>query len=86
MFPYRNTSNSSSNKRTYEVANENPQEMVPQVDTNKDDENELRRRKRAMTSESFGPDFLTYYLENEPLTLREAMSTPKAPFWKVIKQ
>ena len=35
-----------------------------------------------MTSTSFGPDFLTYLLENEPQTFKEVVTLPEAPFWK----
>ena len=38
--------------------------------------------KRARTSKSFGPDFLTYLLENEPLIFKEAMSSTEASLWK----
>ena len=37
---------------------------------------------KAKTSKSFGPDFLTYLLENEPQSYREAMTSPEAPLWK----
>ena len=43
---------------------------------------EPRRNKRAKMSKSFGPNFLTYMLEDEPPSFKEAISTPKAPFWK----
>ena len=45
-------------------------------------EDEPRRSKRQRTSTSFGPDFLTYLLENEPRTFKEAVTSPEAPFWK----
>ena len=45
---------------------------------------ELRRSKRAKTSKSFGSEFLTYMLEDEPQSFKEAISTPKAPFWKEV--
>ena len=45
-------------------------------------EDEPRRSKRQRTSTSFGPDFLTYLLENEPWTFKEAVTSPEAPFWK----
>ena len=31
---------------------------------------------------SFGHEFLTFLLETEPQTFKEAMSIPEAPFWK----
>ncbi|KAK9158341.1 hypothetical protein Scep_004915 [Stephania cephalantha] len=47
---------------------------------NKDDE--IRKSKRTKVAKSFGPDFLTYMLESEPQTFKEAMSMPEAPLWK----
>ncbi|KAL0294549.1 UNVERIFIED_CONTAM: Retrovirus-related Pol polyprotein from transposon TNT 1-94 [Sesamum radiatum] len=38
--------------------------------------------KRAKIAKTFGPEFLTYVLENEPRTINEALSSPEAPFWK----
>ncbi|KAK3003471.1 hypothetical protein RJ639_019380 [Escallonia herrerae] len=46
------------------------------------EEDEPKRSKRARMSTSFGPDFLTYLLENEPRSYCEAMSSPEAPHWK----
>ena len=45
-------------------------------------EDEPRLSKRQRTSTSFGPDFLTYLLENEPRTFKEVVTSPEAPFWK----
>ncbi|KAL0301725.1 UNVERIFIED_CONTAM: Retrovirus-related Pol polyprotein from transposon TNT 1-94 [Sesamum radiatum] len=58
-------------KRTREVANGDHQR-----------DEEPRRNKRAKRAKTFGPDFLTYLLENEPRTINEALSSPEAPFWK----
>lgn len=41
-----------------------------------------RRSKRQRISTSFGPDFLTFLLENEPRTFKEAMSSSEAQYWK----
>ena len=41
-----------------------------------------RRSKRQRISTSFGPDFLTFLLENEPRTFKEAMSSLEAQYWK----
>ena len=43
---------------------------------------ESRHSKRAKTSKSFGLNFLTYMLEDESQSFKEAISTPEAPFWK----
>ena len=39
-----------------------------------------RRSKRAKTSKSFGPNFLTCMLEDESQSFKEVISTPEAPF------
>jgi hypothetical protein len=43
---------------------------------------EPRRSKRTKTSKTFGPDFLTFMLEDEPQSFKEVMSMPEAPLWK----
>ena len=43
-----------------------------------------RRSKRTKMSKTFGPDFLTLMLEDEPQSFKEAMSTPEAPLWKEV--
>ena len=45
-------------------------------------EDEPRCSKSQRTSTSFGLDFLTYMLENEPRTFKEVVTSPEAPFWK----
>ena len=47
-------------------------------------EDEPRRSKRQRTSMTFGPDFLTYLLENEPQTLKEAVTSLEALLWKEV--
>ena len=69
--PCKSILEKSSQKRTCEAANSSHQDVE-----------EPRRNKRAKVSKSFGPDYLTYMLENEPHTFKEAMSTLEAMFWK----
>ena len=45
---------------------------------------EPRRSKRARISKSFGPDFLTYMIENKPQTIHEAVTSPESPLWKEV--
>ncbi|KAL6982051.1 hypothetical protein U1Q18_052698 [Sarracenia purpurea var. burkii] len=76
IFPYRSIKESSSVKRTLHPANDSSRDQEEEVDI------EPRRSKRARKSTSFGPDFLTYLVENEPRTYQEAVSCPEAPLWK----
>ena len=59
-----------------ETIHENSQD----VDT--DGEVEPRRSKRARKEKSFGPDFLTYMLEGEPQTYKEAVNSTESLMWK----
>ena len=78
VFPSKNECDGSSLKRTYDTATNN----INHKSLNNESKEALRRYKRARTSKSYGQDFLTYLLENEPQSFNEAMSTPEAPMWK----
>ena len=45
---------------------------------------EPRHSKRAKTSKSFGPNFLTYMLEDEPQSFKEAIFTLRCLFRKKL--
>ncbi|XP_075515876.1 uncharacterized protein LOC142550686 [Primulina tabacum] len=45
-------------------------------------EQEPRRRKRARISKSFGQDFHTFMLQNEPKDIQDAPARPEPPYWK----
>ena len=64
VFPCKSKEEPSSSKRVLETIHENSQDQ--------DGEVEPRRNKRVRTKKSFGPDFLTYVLEKEPQTFKEA--------------
>ena len=50
---------------------------------NEDDSFEnLRRSKRQRKETSFGDDFYTYLIQDEPKNFYEAVSSPEAKFWK----
>jgi transposase InsO family protein len=74
VFPKRLRHEATSSKRTIDATLNSHQDV--------ENDEEPRRSKRARISKSFGPDFLTYLLENEPRTFKEAMSSPEAPLWK----
>ena len=76
VFPYGSKEKPSSSKRVLETIHENSQ------DEDTDGEVEPRRSKRARTEKSFGPDFLTYMLEGEPQTYKEAMNSMESLMWK----
>ena len=78
IFPIKNACDGSSLKRTHDTATSD----IDHESINYESEEALRRSKRARISKSFGPDFLTYLLENEPQSFNEAMSTSEAPMWK----
>ena len=76
MLPYGSKEKPSSSKRVLETIHENSQ------DEDTDGEVEPRRSKRARTEKSFGPDFLTYMLEGEPQTYKEAVNSTESLMWK----
>ena len=41
-----------------------------------------RRSKRAKISKDLGSDFITFNMENDPVTFKQAMASPEAKFWK----
>ncbi|XP_073049037.1 uncharacterized protein [Primulina eburnea] len=43
---------------------------------------EPKRSKMARISKSFGPNFHTFMLENEPKNIQDALASPEAPYWK----
>ena len=51
-------------------------------DENNDNEVEPRHRKRARIEKSFGPNFLIYVLEEEPLTFKKAVNSIEGLMWK----
>ena len=77
IFPYKSTQELSSLKRNFESTSNTSHDQELMKERN---EVELRCSKRAKMSKSFGLEFLTYMLEDEPQSFKEAISTPEAPF------
>ncbi|RVW87884.1 Retrovirus-related Pol polyprotein from transposon TNT 1-94 [Vitis vinifera] len=71
VFPCKSKEESSSSKR-----------MLESQDQNEEVEVEPRRSKRVRTEKSFGPDFLTFMLEGEPQTFKEAVNSTEGLMWK----
>ncbi|GKA69739.1 retrotransposon protein, putative, ty1-copia subclass, partial [Tanacetum coccineum] len=51
-------------------------------DQPEEEEVEPRRCKRARTEKSFGPDFVSFVVENEPTSYREVVNSSEGPRWK----
>ena len=75
-FPNIHNNMISSSKRELETINGNSQ------DQDKDGKVEPRRREREMTEKSFSPGFLTYVLEGDPQTFKEAVNFTESLMWK----
>ena len=69
VFSCKSKVEPNSSKRAFGTINENSQ------DENDNGEVEPRCSKRARVEKSFGPDFLTYMLEEEPRTYKEAVNS-----------
>ena len=67
IFPCKSDEGLRSFKRTYETMNEDS------LDQN---------QEQDVEDEPFGPNFLTYLLENEPQSFQEAVNSPEGPLWK----
>ena len=46
----------------------------------KEEQIEPQKSKWAKVSTTYGLDFITYLMDNEPKTCKEAMSSSEAPF------
>ena len=78
IFPCKPTQETNSLKRNLESTSStsHDQELM-------EERNEVEpRRKRTKTLKTFGPDFLTFMLEDEPQSFKEAISTPETALWK----
>ena len=76
IFPYKSEKGDNSHEDGSNRKNKRPRDIKSlEIE-------EPRRSKRQRTSTSFGPDFLTFMLEDEPKTFKEAMSSPESFHWK----
>jgi transposase InsO family protein len=74
IFPCRDKEEVRTNKR--------PHEDVEDAGTSTQESEEPRRSKRAKVYKTFGLDFITYVLEDEPKSIKDALSRPDAPLWQ----
>ena len=75
VFPCRSKENPSSSKRVLETIHGNSQDE-------NNDSKVPKRNKRVRIKKLFGLNFLTYVLEGEPQTFKEAMNSLESLMWK----
>ena len=80
VFPCKFEEGPSSSKRTFETMNEDSHDQEQEQEEEVEDE--PRRSKRIRTEKSFCPDFLTYMLEIEPQSYKEAVNSLEGSLWK----
>ena len=73
VFPYKESRMSAMNKRT----RDEPSTLKVQ-----EQDIEPRRGSRIKKPKNFGPAFISFMTIGELKTYKEAMTSPKAPFWK----
>ena len=76
IFPFK--------ERCNEIIKRKIDDSLPRTQHEQRDGVEPRRSKRARTSMSFGPDFITFLTKAEPQTYKETMSTLEAPYWQEV--
>ncbi|KAD2393513.1 hypothetical protein E3N88_40490 [Mikania micrantha] len=76
VFPCLKKELPSSSMPVDEIVHDEDQEQLEA------EEVEPRRSKRQRIEKSFGPDFLTYMVEGEPQTYRDAVTSSEGPQWK----
>ena len=81
VFPCNSRVESRELEQLHETTLENEEnDQAPEEE--EEQEIEVRRSKRARIEKSFGPDFLTYLLESEPQSFKEAVTSPAGALWK----
>ena len=82
IFPRRNKDEESSSKRLYSSIEDDEHHEGVEEHHEGVEESEPRRSKRGRVEKSFGPDFLTYMVESEPQSYKEAVTSSEGALWK----
>ena len=77
------TKNAEFFEYNFPLKSKNIYEVSIQNSLNNSNE-ELRRSKRQRKETSFGNDFYTYLVDNDPITISEAFASPEASFGKKL--
>nr|GEU60437.1 retrovirus-related Pol polyprotein from transposon TNT 1-94 [Tanacetum cinerariifolium] len=82
IFPYKDKEKQVSNLRKRVM---NDQLSQAETDNNSEvprENVESRRSKRAKVTKDFGPDYMTYIVNEKTQTYKAAMESSEAPYWK----
>ena len=85
VFPCNSRMESRELRQFHETTLENEENNeAPEEKEEEDQEQEIevRRSKRARIEKFFGPDFLTYLLESEHQSFKEAVTAAEGTLWK----
>ncbi|KAJ0492733.1 putative RNA-directed DNA polymerase [Helianthus annuus] len=82
MFPCLHKSEPSSSRPVEEIVPEGEVENDEPREQSNTEEVEIRKSKRQRTEKSFGPEFLTYMVEDEPQTYQQAVHSSEGPQWR----
>ncbi|GJU35661.1 retrovirus-related pol polyprotein from transposon TNT 1-94 [Tanacetum coccineum] len=86
IFPCLTKETGSSSRLDDEVVQDKRQRDENDLQVERQDQVEEviepRRGKRARTEKSFGPDFVSFMVENEPTSYREAVTSSEGHQWK----
>ncbi|GKF64485.1 retrotransposon protein, putative, ty1-copia subclass, partial [Tanacetum coccineum] len=80
-FPCLSKETGRSSRLDDKVVQDKRQRDDRQDQTN-EEEVEPRRSKRARNEKSFGPDFVSFMVENEPTSYREAVTSSEGQQWR----
>ncbi|KAI3755706.1 hypothetical protein L1987_55512 [Smallanthus sonchifolius] len=79
VFPCLGKEKPSCSRPVEEIVSENKGTRDDPREQSETEEVEIRKSKRQRTEKSFGPDFLTYMVEEEPQTYQQAVSSSEGP-------
>ena len=56
--------------------------LIRSIESNNEVETKLWRSKRVRVTKYYGPDYMAYNVEKDPINLQEALSSLDADLWK----
>ncbi|GJY43467.1 retrotransposon protein, putative, ty1-copia subclass [Tanacetum coccineum] len=86
IFPHKDKEKQISNLRKRLMNDQLSQDEIDNNSKVPQENVEPRRSKRAKVTKDFGPDYMTYIVNEEPQTYKAAMESSEAPYWKEVIQ